>query len=48
MKVSEASIKTCVFTLDVESTTAPEFIDITDQVVEYVRHSEVRNGFTVV
>ena len=48
MKVSEASIKTCVFTLDVESTTAPEFIDITDQVVEYVRQSEVRNGFTVV
>ncbi len=48
MKVSETSIKTCVFTLDVEPTTAPEFIDITDQVAEYVRQSEVSNGFTVV
>lgn len=37
-----------MFTLHVESATAPEFIDITDQVVEFVRQSEVRNGFAVV
>ena len=48
MKVSEASIKTCLFTLRVESETAPEFIDITDRVDELVRQSEVRNGFALV
>ena len=48
MRVIEASLKTCVFTVHVESTTAPEFIDITDQVVEFVRQSGVRNGFAVV
>ena len=48
MKTIEAALKTCLFTLDVESTRAPEFIDITDRVVECVRQSEVRNGFAVV
>ena len=48
MKVIEASIKTCVFTLQVESTTAPEFIDITDRVAEFVTESGVRNGFALV
>ena len=48
MRAVETSLKTCVFTLHVESATAPEFIDITDQVVEFVRQSEVRNGFAVV
>ena len=47
MKTIEAALKTCLFTLDVESTRAPEFIDITDRVVECVRQSEVRNGFAV-
>ena len=47
-RVSEASIKTCVFTLHVESTKAPEFIDITDRVTECVADSEVRNGFALV
>ncbi len=48
MRVSEASVKTCLFTLHVKSTTAPEFIDITDQVEDVVKQSEVRNGFVVV
>ena len=48
MKVSEASINTCVFTLHVESTTEPEFVDITDPVAEYVRESGIRNGFLLV
>ena len=48
MIVKEASIKTCVFTIDVATMTAPEFIDITDQVAENVRQSEVSNGFAVV
>jgi len=48
MKVSEASVKTCLFAMQVESTTSPEFIDITDRVVEMVRESGVENGLTVV
>ena len=48
MKVGETSLKTCCYTLNVESATAPEFIDITDRVVEFVRRSEVRNGLAVV
>ena len=48
MKVSEATFTTTVFTLQVESTTAPEFIDITHRVTELVRQSQVRNGFVVV
>ena len=48
MKVSEVSVKTCLFTLHVEATTAPQFIDITDRVVECVRQSQVRNGFAVI
>ena len=48
MKIGEAALKTCLFTLHVESTTAPEFIDLTDDVVEFVRQSEVRNGFALV
>ena len=48
MKVREASIKTCVFTMYVESTTAPEFIDITDRVTDFVQQSQVQNGIAVV
>lgn len=48
MRVREASVKTCLFTLHVESTTAPEFIDITDRVEESVRQSQIRNGIAVV
>ena len=48
MKVIEASVKTCLFTLDVNSTTAPEFIDITDRVTALVEESQVRNGTALV
>ena len=49
MKVStEASLKTCVYTMQVHSSKAPEFIDITESVEDYVRQSDVRNGFAVV
>ena len=48
MKVGEIYLKICCYTLNVESATAPEFIDITDRVVEFVQRSEVRNGLAVV
>ena len=48
MRVIEASVKTRLFTLHVEPTTAPEFIDITNRVVEFIHKSEVLNGFAVV
>jgi secondary thiamine-phosphate synthase enzyme len=48
MKLSEASLKTCLFTINVETKTAPEFIDVTDRVTEFVRQSEVQHGFAVV
>ena len=48
MKVIETTVKTCLFTTYVESTTAPEFIDITDRVIDFVRQSEVRNGIVLV
>jgi len=48
MKVTDASIRTCLFSMQVEATTAPEFIDITDRVAEFVRQSDVQNGFVVV
>ena len=48
MKVSEATLKICLFTLHVESSSAPEFIDITDSVTDFVHQSEIRNGFAVV
>ena len=48
MNVSEASARTNVFTLQVKSQTAPEFIDITDRVAELVEESRARNGIVVV
>ena len=48
MKIGEASLKTCLFRLYVDSSTAPEFIDITGRVTEFVTESGVRNGFAVV
>jgi|TARA_B100000315_G_scaffold213467_1_gene211448 secondary thiamine-phosphate synthase enzyme len=48
MKVIEASLKTCLFTMNIESQTAPEFIDVTDRVIEIIRQSEVQHGFVVV
>ncbi len=48
MKVSEASFRIGLSTLHVESTEAPEFIDITERVAEFVRDSRIRNGFALV
>ena len=48
MRVSEATFKTCVFDLRVRPTGAPEFIDITDRVEDFLRDSDVRNGFALV
>ena len=48
MRVSDASVKTYLTTLNVESITAPEFIDITDRVSECVDRAGVQSGFAVV
>ena len=48
MKVTATAFKTCLFTLRVRSTAAPEFIDITEQIEELVSDSEVRNGYVLV
>ena len=48
MNVSEAPLRTNAYTLRVESTTAPEFIDITDRVAAIVEESGLRNGIVVV
>ncbi len=48
MKVREATFKTCVFTLSVDTGRAPEFTDITDQVSQLLRDSEILNGFALV
>ena len=48
MRVIEASFKTCLQTLEVKTSQAPQFIDITDRVSELVASSEVRNGLACV
>ena len=48
MKVREAAFKTCVFTLYVDTGSAPEFSDITDRVAQLLRDSEILNGFALV
>ena len=48
MRVTEATFNTYLSTLLVESTTAPEFVDITDRVVEVLRGSGIRNGSALV
>ena len=48
MKVTDAAVNITLFTLLVESTTAPEFVDITDRVVDSLKESRVRNGIAVV
>ena len=42
------TIETCVFTIKIKSNTAPEFIDITEQIVDLVRQSGIHNGLVVV
>ena len=48
LHVEGKTIETRVFTLNLESKKAPEFIDITDQVAGLVNESQVQNGFVVV
>ncbi len=48
MKIVDSSVKTCAFTLTVESGTAPDFIDITDEIVKFVKLSQISNGIAVV
>lgn len=48
MRVSEATFKTCLFTLRVKTFAAPQFIDITDRVAQQVAESEIRNGIVCV
>lgn len=48
MILREASFKTSVSTLQVAATKAPEFIDITDSVLEILDQSGIQNGMVVV
>ena len=48
MKVREASFHTSLFTLLVETSIAPEFVDITDRVKESLKVSQISNGCVVV
>ena len=45
---AESTVKAQGYCLKVESTDAPEFIDITDRVRNVVEVSEIHNGFAVV
>ena len=42
------NLRTFVETLSIDTDRAPEFIDITDQVIDIVGRSEIENGFAVV
>ena len=42
------TVDTYVFTPEIKSNNAPEFIDITDQIIDFVRQSGVHNGFVIV
>jgi secondary thiamine-phosphate synthase enzyme len=48
MKVIEAPFKASVTTLLVDSTTAPEFVDITSRVKAFLDATGIQNGFLVV
>ncbi len=48
MNVSEALVRTNAYTLHVESTSAPQFIDITDKVEGVVEESGLSSGIAVV
>ena len=48
MNVSDAVMKTCGYTLTVESAVAPDFIDITRKVEECIESSGIFNGIVVV
>ena len=44
MRVTESTFKTYMATLLVESHSMPEFVDITERVLQSLKESEVRNG----
>ena len=48
MNVFDAVMRTSTITLNVRSETSPEFIDITDEVEEFIESSGVLNGIVVV
>ncbi len=48
MRVSESVMKSFSFTLNITSQTAPEFIDITPQIQEYVHQSGIKDGILTV
>ena len=48
MTISQMVINIRVFTLEVHSTTEPEFIDITSDVSDYIKQSGINNGFCLV
>ncbi|MDD9994148.1 MAG: secondary thiamine-phosphate synthase enzyme YjbQ [Dehalococcoidia bacterium] len=48
MRVIEASFRTCLSTLEVRTSHAPQFIDITDRVSEAIAESRVQDGMVCV
>ena len=44
----ERSMKASTYCIKMDTTKAPEFVDITDGICGYVKDSEVQNGFAVV
>ena len=48
MRATETIFNSSVSTLQVETTTAPEFIDITSRIAEIVSGSRIRNGVVLV
>lgn len=48
MIVREATLKSCHFDLRVVSSAEPQFIDITDQVIDFVEQSQIQSGLAVV
>lgn len=48
MTLGEARIKTGVFNLEISTGSSPAFFDITEDVEDCVRRSEIRNGFALV
>jgi len=41
-------LRTFVETLSIETDRAPEFVDITDEVIEVVNRAQIENGFAVI
>mgnify|MGYP001378937665 CR=1 FL=1 len=48
MKATDVGFTVQISTLSVKSSTAPEFVDITNLVKDVIRNSRVRNGIVVV